>query len=1511
MPPGKKRGANRPKATGDLQLGDLVLAKVKGFPPWPAKICRPEDWNKSPDPRKYFVEFFGTSEIAFVAPADIEIFTNESKSKLLTRCQSKTVKYFAQAVEEICDAFEKLQNSSNELGEGSSKIDLGSISSSTVGDEGKRHLSCDDMDQLEVQNVILDNSENDKKLGSISELHLEPCSQSRKRTDITELNDVAGEPESPVLSFKRNKSSVHNKKRPKEVRATVAEPAYDGDILEEKATVHLDDTHQSVCETFPVNKVVETSLKPPTDDRDLKVPTSYLETIDSKRQEDTNDQAISTEVALLKNEVDVDLKVQNDHVRQVKIKKRPPATRASVSEGGVKSISEEFSGDSKKLGIRVNSVKRYGSSKNSKKKSAENDMPPKGVFKEKPTTSDGAMLPESSLDFKGDDSAGSIKRKLVNNDDIHLTKRSKNGKGVDMPKCSSKSELSPFTSNKSKNSVKKRTLGVQKADINAESMAESYDTMKQSHLVKPCKESDDVLNSSVTIADIAKKACKGSGDVLNFSISSDDASKKSNSGVKRMSSKPLGTHAPPKRRALRYVDEDDDDGEDCRTPIHRDTTGTLLREHSTAHESVGKVHIKQESSIESTPDLPLSNAEKVTVRNVSARMKESTENNMGFLNVVNNRSLAPSPCNIDDKRLESAIDLLACQNSMKQKEKETAAPEIRAQSTALETIISPGNVGKLVSHKDIKPRITKLPALVNSIQTHSSIKTMGTTNNSRSQLILQKNKPSLEKSKVKSGIQVTVDTENRHDINFSADCSAEKDVLIGQREANFTDALTESKFTDSMSMRHLIAAAQAKRRQAHSQHAYNGNGSAGSASSPHRSHGRSPNLISAAHLFSTVDVQKDKKWFQVPADADSPPASQQCLAVNLEEHEDYDCRPCTGYQQPGNSSSGGTEAVVARDALEGMIETLSRTRESIGRATRLAIDCAKYGIANEIIELLIRKLEGEPSFYRRIDLFFLVDSITQCSHNQKGIAGSSYIPVVQAALPRLLGAAAPSGASARENRRQCLKVLRLWLERKILPESILRHCMEEIDVSKDDLISGLSLRRPSRAERSVDDPIREMEDMLVDEYGSNATFKFPGLLSAHVLEEDEDFCCSPSKGIANNSPQGAVVGLGGYISGNHPVDRHHHILENVEQEMEMEDVPANFVDRSDTINFAPLNAECNLAEESTCNHQNVIPPLPAGSPPLPVDPPPPPPPLPPSPPPLQPPPPSSPPPLPPPPPRSPPPPPPPPPLVPLPALLTESSVSHPPLPSSPCPYKSHPSLPQEYCRTESESQLLQVTSNSIEDPSGSGVKGEVVMQQSSNYVAPGIGYTQPVTGITSSRQFEFGQHDTYLVPQVSHPNQLFQQGVASVQHRPSHSLPSQATLSHPLPSSQMQSNHSSYENPITQQRLQQQYNPYTLSSLPQCQRQYGAEEHWRPHPGDANSENSGAWMAGGRTPSCSGAPFVQDGYFMLNMERASSGSMMFHPPHSTTPSGTPLPGHTFPPIISRTDFPSINFWRPT
>lgn len=59
----------------------------------------------------------------------------------------------------------------------------------------------------------------------------------------------------------------------------------------------------------------------------------------------------------------------------------------------------------------------------------------------------------------------------------------------------------------------------------------------------------------------------------------------------------------------------------------------------------------------------------------------------------------------------------------------------------------------------------------------------------------------------------------------------------------------------------------------------------------------------------------------------------------------------------------------------------------------------------------------------------------------------------------------------------------MWLERKILPDTLLRSYIEDIGASNDDASSGFFSKRPSRSERAVDDPIREMEGMLVDEYG--------------------------------------------------------------------------------------------------------------------------------------------------------------------------------------------------------------------------------------------------------------------------------------------------------------------------------------------------------------------------------------------------------------------------------------------
>jgi hypothetical protein len=62
--------------------------------------------------------------------------------------------------------------------------------------------------------------------------------------------------------------------------------------------------------------------------------------------------------------------------------------------------------------------------------------------------------------------------------------------------------------------------------------------------------------------------------------------------------------------------------------------------------------------------------------------------------------------------------------------------------------------------------------------------------------------------------------------------------------------------------------------------------------------------------------------------------------------------------------------------------------------------------------------------------------------------------------------------------------LKLWLERKTLPEYVIRHHIRELEVINE--ASFGSSRRPSRTERALNDPLRDNEGMLVDEYGRYA-----------------------------------------------------------------------------------------------------------------------------------------------------------------------------------------------------------------------------------------------------------------------------------------------------------------------------------------------------------------------------------------------------------------------------------------
>ncbi|PQP98335.1 ENHANCER OF AG-4 protein 2 isoform X3 [Prunus yedoensis var. nudiflora] len=196
------------QAKSQLSLGDLVLAKVKGFPYWPAKISRPEDWKKVPDPKKYFVQFFGTEEIAFVAP-HIQAFTSELKVKLTGRLPGKT-KNFSQAVKDICEEFDELQKKkSNDLRD---DTDPGCEVPSVNGVENNGvevELKDGGEGTQDSNGETLKEEEGHGDFGS----KLERCSQIRGENGIEDVNPStscgANESSSHIISFEtKNKMSA-------------------------------------------------------------------------------------------------------------------------------------------------------------------------------------------------------------------------------------------------------------------------------------------------------------------------------------------------------------------------------------------------------------------------------------------------------------------------------------------------------------------------------------------------------------------------------------------------------------------------------------------------------------------------------------------------------------------------------------------------------------------------------------------------------------------------------------------------------------------------------------------------------------------------------------------------------------------------------------------------------------------------------------------------------------------------------------------------------------------------------------------------------------------------------------------------------------------------------------------------------------------------------------------------------------------------------------------------------
>ncbi|KAE8658443.1 Tudor/PWWP/MBT domain-containing protein, putative isoform 2 [Hibiscus syriacus] len=1401
----RKRGGNKAKVE-NFSLGDLVLAKVKGFPAWPAKISRPEDWEREPDPKKYFVQFFGTEEIAFVAPADIQVFTNETKSKLSAKCQVVKTRYFVQAVKEICVAFDELhKEKSNDLRNESDRPEPSREASSADGveDEGSKA----DLKNGPVA-VAPDEETTSLGKGESNREHIKPL-----------ISGHADDSSSPTMSFE-GKDKISSGEQAKKVvlsPASLDEPSH---IKEEFS----DDKISTVNSTKKILRYDQMSKK----------------MAPGLKKRTHQGQKSSSSAATLSRDVKSGGCLDRpDFEEQLKDRLKGKVLDSSA---------RKFSPDDFKSNSNHNSGKK-----------------PKELLKSKSN---------SNLKVTAD------VKDAVANPKVETTGKKKRGEtGFGKPKPGGDEVFHPGKKPKvldMENEASKGSL-VKKMKTNSPSSnnvndkaAKQSDSRKSTPHVSVLRARASVISdvsNDEAVLPLPKRQWLALESMVDSSYSDNKIGKNpvelkndtSSSGNVKLPA----TQLPRRPRAVCLFDDDE---EDPKTPLH----GVSTRD------------VKVTSVVSSASKIIDVNHSTATDAQRSIGDSSQYENN--------------GPKEASSQLVNDFVSHIRPQTVERRLSIHAFAPE-RSESEQL-------------SSKEAKPVLIspmKSPYLVSATKQVEQYRTakaavkVSTDGSKSSQNQRSKSTPK-EVSRV-------------NDTTFVTETSMEFDIFREYRGGSLIDSKNPDSAT---SMKHLIAAAQAKRRQAHSQQYSLGNPSSvflsmsevlGRSSSP------------AVQPFPSA-INNEVQGFVHPTSIVSPPTlGRQSGSQNqLDTEEIEERRATSGHMAAGGSLSGGTETSVARDAFEGMIETLSRTKESIGRATRLAIDCAKYGIANEVVELLIRKLESEPSFHRKVDLFFLVDSITQCSYNQKGIAGASYVPTVQTALPRLLGAAAPPGASSRENRRQCLKVLRLWLERKIFPEPILRCYMNDIGVSNDDTISGFSLRRPSRAERAIDDPIREMEGMLVDEYGSNATFQLPGLLSSNAFEDDEeDLSDSPCGEAVDASPlETAQISAELEVCTVTPSDRRHCILEDVDGELEMEDVSAHQKDdrpsfANDTLEKDMQQLDTDKIMEPASNSSDGFPPIPEGSPPLPPDSPPPLPPLPPSPPP---PPPSSSPSPPPPPPHLPLPAQPPPPLS-LPSCPPPAFVPQPPLPtqpsllSQPMPPQSlmqsspqlayQPPVHHEFQGTPNGNHIVQMGGTA---PHGGhidvAVKSESFLQQSPCFSSGARNSREP-SGYNSSRQLEYGHNEIYLNAQSSQPSQQFQPGNTALVQRP---LPPN------LP--QISSSHFSFTKSSMRPHPQHSYPPpYSLPSQHDSHRPFVADEQWRMPAGDYNTDNQCGWMAG-RNPPPSGPLFVQEGYFRPPVERPPSSNMGY-PIASTDnlPAGAANSGHGVSPILPcRPDMSAVNSWRP-
>ncbi|KAL5701704.1 hypothetical protein ACHQM5_027015 [Ranunculus cassubicifolius] len=1242
MAPSRRRGASKGSSAAtsvsvkrNWKVGDLVLAKVKGFPAWPATVSEPEKWGYSTDWKKVLVYFFGTKQIAFCSHGDVEAFTEEKKKSLLSKRHGKGAD-FVRAVQEIVDCYEKAKEKEQEQDDAANS-----------GDEDTTLHAV----KLEDSMDTLGNSIQPQSPTAVPESTLKSLSVFAEDVEKScHLNEEMG------------KGGLHDMDTVSEERFINSSPL---DHVRETSSVASDSLIGKFVDA-PVKCYVGQKRRAARSSRStVKVDHSKLQCEATLNENNTNAGEILSKRTRSAGEV---LNGTNNECtkRSRRTRKSPgasiwyhmesPGYSAALASNG--SLEDDDSGagttnsDSVNEGNTLEStskgeqsgsgccergdqssdrVQRHAELFVFKKKRKPNrkrvahdpaavaSSPRRSpcleirVEKTDPHSPNACEnLPDRFSRANGDEHLPLVKRARV---------RMSNPLAEDkqLSELVSAEEETPKEGDSGPQPYTNGHIHMEKEPIWNASRFQLHATVDGEAALPPSKRLHRALKAmSANAAEEEQTLIDAQGTT---NVSSNGYSESSNRSSSHISvDNEVGSASEVQNgKGTTNVSSNDcsDSSGRSSSPISVDNeVGSPVEVQNTNSLSDKDINMIAES--QSLPVLTPPSCKvfakdpaepKCSEQLVVSECDDCTQTELVLNNVVEVKHFDDRPLDThsDETKLVIHADDRPLDTHSNETKPSMSSPHPSSSFGQIldvaESIPDPMDVSPPFSKREEPEVLEPKHEISNDEKLEDAEKPVQEKGTSHANALGQDSSAVSEASLCSAG----VDGANLAvaDVDSCKNFQPLDENALAMSEGELQPLQTD---LDSNSMKVLIAAAQAKRHVSLSTSISDDVMDDKVVSSPcsvrkvASDEHTTPPSSTVSHV-STADVRTHPTTRN-----GSVEVSHHKKFTRLSEMEDPSSS--SSYRQKILGKKMNTEAMAARKAFESMLGTLSRTKESIGRATRLAIDCAKHGMALEVLDILVRIMEKESSLHKRVDMFFLVDSITQYCRGQKGDIGDIFPSAVQRMLPRLLSAAAPHGSAARENRRQCLKVLALWLERRTFPESIVRHHMRELEAT-DASFNAIHTRRAFRMERALNDPIREMDGMHVDEYGSNASFQLPGFFMPRMVEEEGSDAEERSFEAVTPEHDPEIPATEGEATPTSTYEKHCHILEDVDGELEMEDVAPSYegittstttIEQHRPLPYPPPPLP-HIYPPPQC-----LPPLPA-SPPPPLAPPPPPPPV--------------------------------------------------------------------------------------------------------------------------------------------------------------------------------------------------------------------------------------------------------------------------------------------------------------